>query len=134
MGIFSKKIKAKPVVETQGLRIEYDPEDEIWQFTHNGADFVAYGTAFVVPSLERLSTIQADIDRLRAEMTRRLAEGWKDSKDVKTNDGESYLVNLTDLHSQGSFEVSWSGGESWGDMGIDFTISNHEITDESWGD
>lgn len=134
MGIFSKKNKAKPVVETQGLRIEYDPENEIWQFTHKGADFVAYGATIVVPSLEHLATIQADIDRLRPEMTRRLAEGWKDSKDVKTNEGETYLVNLTDLHSLGSFEVSWSEGESWGDMGIDFTIKNHEITDESWGD
>ena len=134
MGLFSKKTKAKPVVETQGLRIEYDPEHELWQFSHKGTDYVAYGPTFVVPPVERLASIQADIDRLRPEMIRRLAEGWKDAKDVKTNDGESYLVNLTDFHSSGTFEVSWSGGESWGDMGVDFTINNHEITDESWGD
>ena len=134
MGLFSKKAKVNPVVETQGLQIQYDAENEIWQFSYKGADFIVYGTTLVVPSLERLAGIQTDIDRLRPEMSRRLAEGWKDSKDVKTNDGESYLVNLTDLHSSGTFEVSWSGGESWGDVGVDFTISNHEITDESWGD
>ncbi len=130
MGLFTKKAKANPVVETQGLRIQYDPTSEIWQFSHNGTDFVGYGTTFVVPSPERLASIQADIDRLRPEMTRRLA----DSKNVKSNDGETYLVNLTDLQSSGTFELSWSGGESWGDMGVDFTINNHDITDESWGD
>ena len=41
---------------------------------------------------------------------------------------------LTDLHASGNYGVSWSGGESWGDMGVDFRISNHEITDEAWGD
>jgi hypothetical protein len=134
MGIFSKKTKPHPAIETQGLRIEYDTRNECWQFSYAGTDFVAYGTAFVAPPQERLLSILADIEKLRPEMLRRLAEGLKDSPEVKTNDGETYLVNLTDLHSQGSFEVSWSGGESWGDMGIDFTISNHEITDESWGD
>ena len=134
MGLFSKKRKVNPVIETQGLRIQYDPQSEIWEFKHNGMEFVAYGTSFVVPCLERLAGIQEDVDRLRPEMSRRLTEGWKNSKDVKTNDGESYFVNLTDLQSSGTFEVSWSGGESWGDVGVDFTIRNHEITDESWGD
>lgn len=134
MGLFSKKVKANPVVETQGLRIQYDSENEVWQFSYQGTDFVAYGATFVVPTPERLASIQGDIDKLRPEMVRRLAEWWRDSKDVKTNDGESYLVNLTDLQSLGTFEVSWSGGDSWGDVGVDFTINNHAITDESWGD
>ncbi len=134
MGLFSKKIKTNPVVETQGLRIKYNTVNEIWQFSHKGVDFVAYGAMFVVPPPERLLSVLEDIDRLRPEMIRRLVEGWKDSKDVRTNDGESYRVNLTDFHSPGSFEVSWSGGASWGDMAIDFTITNHEITEECWGD
>jgi hypothetical protein len=134
MGLFSKKVKANPVVETQGLRIEYDTGNEIWQFRHQDAHFVAYGTTFVVPPPERLAAILSDIDRLRPEMIRRLAAGCEEMKDIKTNDGETYLVNLTDLHSEGGFDVSWSGGESWGDMGVDFTITNHAITDESWGD
>jgi hypothetical protein len=134
MGLFSKKPRTNATVEIEGLRAEYDLANECWQFSHKGADFVAYGTALVVPSEERLSSIIADIDKLRPEMIRRLAEGWKDSKDVKTNDGETFRVNITDLASQGSFDVSWSGAESWGDMGIDFTIKDHAITDESWGD
>lgn len=134
MGIFSRKAKANPVVETQGLRLTYDLDNEIWQFSHEGTDFAAYGATFVVPSLERMASIQADIAKLRPEMTRRLADYCKDSTDVKPNDGESYIVNLTDLQSLGTFEVCWSGGESWGDLGVDFEINNHEIANESWGD
>jgi len=134
MGLFSKEPKANPAVETEGLRIEYDSANDCWQFSHHGADFIVYGTTVVVPSQERLSSILADIEKLRPEMTRRLVEGWKDSKDVKASDGEICFVNLTDFHSEGNFVVTWSGGQSWGDMGIDFTIANHEITDESWGD
>ncbi len=134
MGLFSKKTKARPTIETQGLRIEYDPDNEIWQFRDNDIEFVVYGTTCVVPSPDQLAAIHADISKLRPEMVRKLAAGWKDWQGVRMDDGETFLVNLTDLRSQGSFEVCWSGGESWGDMGIDFTISNHEITDESWGD
>ena len=31
-------------------------------------------------------------------------------------------------------DVSWSDGSTRGDMGIDFTIQNHAIAVESWGD
>jgi hypothetical protein len=134
MGIFSKKTKSNPVVETQGLRIEYDPASECWEFSHEGIAFIAYGTTSVVPSQEHFSSILTDMNKLRPEMARRLAEGWKDSEDVKANDGETCLVDITELHSQGDFVASWSGGESWGDMEVDFTITNHEIADESWGD
>jgi hypothetical protein len=50
------------------------------------------------------------------------------------NGGEEFSVNLTDFQSDGTFEVSWSGGATWGDMGIEFTIKDHVIADESWGD
>ncbi len=130
MGLFTTKTKAKPAVETQGLRIEYDAKGEMWQFSHKGTDFVAYGATFVVPSPDRLASVLADVEALRPEMVRRVAG----SGNVKPNDGESCFVNLTDLESSGSFEVSWSGGESWGDMGVDFTIKNHKVIDEAWGD
>ena len=134
MALFSKKLKIKPTVETQGLRIEFDSENEIWQFRDGDFDFVVYGETCAVPSPEQLRDIRAVINRLRPEMTRRLAEGLRDCEGAKINDGETFLVNLTELQSQGAFEVCWSGGESWGDMGIDFAIKNHEITDESWSD
>ena len=134
MALFSRKPKVRPIIETQGLRIEFDSENGIWQFSDGGFDFVIYGSTCAVPSPEQLREIQADINRLRPEMTRRLAEGLRDCEGAKMNEGESFLVNLTGFKSEGIFEVCWSGGESWGDMGVDFTIKNHEITDEAWGD
>ena len=134
MGLFSKKPKTLPTIQTQGLRIEYDPDTEVWQFQDSGIDFVLYGQTCFAPSRDQLADIRSDINRLRPEMLQKLGEGWKDWKGVRMNDGETFLVNLTNLQSQGSFDVCWSGGESWGDMGIDFTIKDHEITDESWGD
>src|SRR5690349_41041 len=128
MGLFSKKSKANPAVEIDGIKIEYDLANEYWQFSRKGADFVAYSATFIIPSEALLSSILADIENLQPEMIQRL------SKEVKANDGETFLINLTDLHAQDSFEVSWSSGKSWGDMGVDFTIRNHAITDESWGD
>ena len=134
MALFSKKPKVKWIIKTQGLQIEFDPENGIWQFSDGGVDFVLYGSTCAVPSPEQLREIQAEINRLCPEMNRRLAEGLRDCEGAKMNDGETFLVNLTDFTSEGSFEVCWSGGESWGDMGVDFTIKNHEISDESWGD
>jgi hypothetical protein len=134
MALFSKKPKVKPTIETQGLRIEFDSENGIWQFNDEGFDFVIYGSRCAMPSPEQLREIEADINRLRPEMIRRLEEGLRDCEGAKMNDGETFLVNVTDLQSQGAFEVCWSGGQSWGDMGIDFMIKNRGISDESWGD
>ncbi len=122
------------MLETQGLLIEYDMASEIWQFSHNGADFVAWGTTFVVPAQERLCSIQGEIEKLLPEMGRRLAKGWKDSNATGINVEASYIINLTDLHSHGTYDVQWSGDESWGDVVVDFTINDHDIADESWGD
>src|SRR5690242_3909188 len=80
------------------------------------------------PRRHRFQSILADTENLQPEMIQRL------SIEVKANDGETFLINLTDLHAPDSFEVSWSSGKSWGDVGVDFTIRNHAITDESWGD
>lgn len=134
MSLFSKEPKVQPTIETQGLRIEFDSENGIWQFSDRGFDYVIYGSRCAAPSPEQLSEIHTDINRLRPEMTRRLVEGLRDCQGAKMNDGETFLVNPTDFQSQAAFEVCCSGGESWGDMGIDFTIENHEITDESWAD
>jgi hypothetical protein len=134
MGLFSKRGTAKPTVVTQGLRIEYDRDIDLWRFNDNGVAFVACGSACTVPSLSQIADIRADIAALRPEMLRRLEKSCKEWPGVKTNDGETLLVNITNLQSQSSFDVVWCGGASWGNIAIDFTIKNHEITAESWSD
>jgi hypothetical protein len=134
MGLFSKKPKLNPVIDTQGLRIEYSIDHAWWEFTHQGVNFISYGANFSCPSREQLRSILSDVEKLKPEMIMRLADGWKDWKGIKMNDGETICVNLTDFQSQGSFEVSWAGGSTWGDMGIDFIVKDHALTDEAWGD
>ena len=43
-------------------------------------------------------------------------------------------VDVTDWAARQTLAVSWSGGVSWGDLGADFTVKNHAIVDEAWGD
>jgi len=57
---------------------------------------------------------------------------WGD--DSKLDDGESFSINVQDFATDKSLTVSWSDGASWGDLGVDFTIKDHAIVDESWGD
>jgi hypothetical protein len=41
---------------------------------------------------------------------------------------------LQDFATDKSFEISWFGGASWGDMGVEFTIKDGVILQENWGD
>ena len=82
-----------------------------------------------------LDSILTTLDALKPEMRTRLQKGlceWGDES--KLDDGETYSVNVQDFASEKSFTVSWAGGTSWGDLGVDFTIRDHAIVDESWGD
>ena len=134
MGLFSKKANQHPSIETQGLRIVYHLDHEWWEFGLQDTNFISHGSTFSCPTQAQLALILSDIAKLRPEMIQRLAKGWNGWKGVRMNDGEEYSVNLTDFHSDGGFEVSWSGGATWGDMGINFKIKDHAITDELWGD
>lgn len=132
--VFSRTHRPNPVIGTQGLRIEYHLEHDLWKFSYEGTHFISYGSMFSCPTQAQLDTILSDIDRLRPEMIQRLAHGWKDYEGVKLDDGEVFSVNLTDFTSERTFDISWSRGPTWGDMIIDFTIKDHAIINESWGD
>lgn len=133
MGIFSKKPKVNPTIEFEGVAVEYKVEQDWWEFTFEGTEFMSHGAKFTWPAQSRLKSILNDIERLKPEMVRRLTEGFKDAG-IKTNEGETYFVVQANNGSAGEFEVTWSGGRNWGDMGIDFMIENHEIVNEEWSD
>ena len=133
-GLFSKKTKLNPIIETQGLKIEYKIEYDLWMFSCKSIDFIASGTKLWLPTQDQLMSIITDVQNLIPEMTSRLEKGWKEYGDIKNNDGEGFSVNITDFHLAHSFLVSWSDGALWGDMSIDFTIKDHKIENEEWGD
>jgi len=134
MGLFSKAPKVTPKITVDGIDIAFHPDHKWWEFTYRDHEFITFQSHLHMPSRGELDSILFDVAALKPEMTERLAKGWKEWGDVKMYDGESYNINLESFGSEGSFEVSWSGGASWGDMGIDFRIKDHKIVDESWGD
>jgi hypothetical protein len=134
MGFFSRKPQPNPTIELGGIPITYNVEHEWWSFTHESVDLISYGPQFKMPSQEHLEQILEDLTRLTPEMKSRLVKGWKEWGDVKVDDGETFTIDLTELDKQGTYEITWSGGSLWGDMGIDFVIQNGKIEDEVWGD
>lgn len=138
MGFFSKKPPPKPqqnpTIEFGGIPVTYNVEHEWWDFTHESVDFISYGPPFKMPSREHLDGVLADVTRLMPEMKSRLGKRLREWGDVKVDDGETFTVNLTELGKEGTYEITWSGGALWGDMGVDFVIQNGKIDDEVWGD
>ena len=134
MGIFSRKPQPKPMITIEGIEVYYDPDQNWWEFTYREQEFISFSSQLNMPNQDELNTILSSVATLTTEMLERLEKGWKEWEKVKMNDGESSAINIENFSREGSFEVSWSGGASWGDIGIDFTIKNQKIVDESWGD
>ncbi len=118
MGLFSKRPKSSPMLKVEGIELVLHRQTghEFWQFTYRGAEFMSYKAQLTLPKWAELDAILDAVKSLKVEMRRRL------EKDLKLDDGESYMVNVQDFAPEKTFVVSWAGGASWGDMGVDFTI------------
>jgi hypothetical protein len=98
-------------------------------------EFTSFGPTLMLPTKAELDSIFGALESLRLEIRTRLQKGlseWGDGS--KLDDGESCTVNVQDYATDKSFMVTWSDGISWGDLGVDFTIKDYAIIDESWGD
>jgi hypothetical protein len=134
MGLFSKKPRLNPQITIDGLEVTFDLENEWWEFTYRDTDFSSFEPVLTLPTRQDLNIILAMLDSLTPEMRSRLQKGWEDEADSMLDTGESYSVDVEHFARSRTFTVSWSGGERWGDMGVDFTIKDGAIIDESWGD
>ena len=134
MGLFSKSPKPNPKITIEGVEIAFHREYEGWAFTYRGTEFTSFELTLTLPTKGELDSILDTLESLKPEMRTRLQKGLSEWGDSKLDDGESYSVNVQDFATDKSFEISWSDGASWGDLGVDFTIKNNAIIDESWGD
>lgn len=134
MGFFSKAAKPNPRIVVQGIEIEFHRENEWWGFIYQETEFLSFEFSLVLPSKEELDAILESLEALKPEMAARLKKGLSEWGDAKQNDGESYSVDLSGYGIDQTFIVCWSDGASWGDLGVDFTIKDNAIMDESWGD
>ena len=134
MGLFSKSPKLNPKLTVEGIEIEFHRDHEWWGFTYRGTEFCSFESALTLPNKAELDSILDTLESLRPEMRTRLQKGLTEWGDSKLDEGESCSVNVQDFARDKTFTVSWSDGASWGDLGVDFTIKDHAISDESWGD
>ncbi len=134
MGIFSRTPKPNPTITVEGVEIIFHLKYTGWAFTYQGTEFMSFESALTLPAKKELDTILETLESLKPEMRTRLQKGLSEWGDSRLDDGESYSVNVQGFASDRTFTVSWSNGASWGDLGVDFTIKDHAITDESWGD
>ena len=134
MGIFSKTPKPNPKITVEGIEIVFHQEYAGWAFTYRGTDFTSFEPTLTLPTTQELNSILDTIESLKPEMKKRLTKGPDGTGGLQLDDGEAYMVDTKSFATERSFVVSWSGGVSWGDMGIEFTIKDHAIIDESWGD
>ena len=135
MGLFSKTPKATPKVVVEGMEVVFQPEGEWWEFRYRGTEFWSFGSTLMLPGKAELDEIVETIEVLKPEMRSRLMKGLDEwGEGAKLDDGETYHVDLKNLGTEGTFDVSWSDGASWGDLACDFTIKDGVIIDEGWGD
>ena len=128
MGLFSTKPKPKPKITVEGIEISYDSKSDFWEFKYSGTEFCVFESIATLPTKSELDTILEIVEALKPEMKSRLKQ-W-----VAVNDGESYFVEVMDFAKEKTFQVTWHEGTSWGDLGVDFTIKDRAILNESCGD
>jgi hypothetical protein len=136
MGLFSKTPKANPRIVVDGIAIEFHLDHEWWGFTYRGMEFWSCELLLTLPTRPELDRIVDSLELLMPELKERLKKGLEEWGDYssKTDDGESYRLDVKQFYSEGTVTISWSDGASWGDLGVDFIIKDGAILDEQWGD
>jgi hypothetical protein len=134
MGLFSKSPKSNPKIIWDEIACEFHRDHDWWEFDYRGANFRSFESTLILPTKAELDAIVSTIATLMPAMQERMKNGLKEWGDAKTDGNEQFSVDVKNFSKEGTFSVSWSGGEVWGDLGVDFTIKNNIIVDESWGD
>jgi hypothetical protein len=134
MNFFSKTKKINALLRTCDLVLEFDCEHGWWSFEFEGVDFVSSGAELNLPERDQLNSIVVKIHILEEEMVRRIKAGLH-ARSHRSGFGEyaEYTVDVAKFANEGFFEVTWSS-KDWGDLGIDFGISNDSIVSEGWSD
>jgi hypothetical protein len=134
MGLFSKTPQPNPKLSFEGIEFEYHRDHGWWEFRYRETDFTSFEPVLALPTKVELDAIVETLLALMPEMRSRLQIGLEKWGGAKLDDGESYSVDVKDFVRERTFGVSWSDGESWGDLGVDFVVKNGVIVDETWGD
>ena len=134
MGLFSNSPKPNPKIIVDGVEVEFHRVNEWWAFRYRGTSFSTFELSLTLPTMSELDAILNVLEALKPEMKERIKNGLSECGDSKLDNGETCSVDVKEFAAMRTFAVSRSGGASWGDLGVDFTIKDGTIIDEAWGD
>ncbi|WP_254509634.1 hypothetical protein [Anatilimnocola floriformis] len=134
MWLFSQTPKLNPKITFEGIEFTFHREDEWWEFTYRGTAFSSFEPVLIMPMKTQLDSILSTLETLMPELRTKLRSGLSEWSDATLDSGETYSIDVKDFANDGAFSVSWSNCASWGDIGVEYTIKDHAIIDESWSD
>lgn len=119
----------------EGLTFSSDPDNVGWRFVFDDTEFVSFDPDLDVPPGADLAEIVTSVRKLIPQMRARIqTELAGYGGGMGFDCGESYTIDVQDFVAERTFIVSWSGGDSWADLGFDFTVKDGEIVAEESGD
>ena len=125
--------KAPPDVTRGGRTARYDPQLEYWAFECDGIEFHVKGIPFNEAAFDWARRAVEVIRSLDEDIRSRVDECLRDWPCDKSKK-EILGVELDEYPESKTILVAFTGDDSWGDLGVDVTITDGKIVDVSGGD
>jgi hypothetical protein len=114
------------------MTARYDQQLEYWAFECDGIEFHLKGIPFNEAAFDWARQSAEVIRALEKDMRARVAECLKDWPGDRTK-AEILGVELDEYPEARTILVAFTGDDSWGDFGVDVTITDGKIVDVSGG-
>ena len=115
------------------MTARYDQQLEFWVFEYDGIEFHLAGIPFNEAAFDWAREASGVIRTLDSEIRARVMEYLGDGPLDKTKT-EILGVELDEYSESKTFVVAFTGDESWGDFGLDVTITEGKIVAVDGGD
>ncbi|MCZ6834650.1 MAG: hypothetical protein O7G85_02655 [Planctomycetota bacterium] len=123
-----------PTIKVGDLIIKWDKSVGCWEFEIDGIHYdLIHNPVFDPQIIDELPKIRQWINALEAEIDKAIAEqldGWCEWDGKK----DLFSIDVSCLLEKDQVDVSYSGNEKWGDLGVNIVITDGKIVDVYSGD
>ena len=130
---FKKSKATPPDVSCGDMTARYDALLEHWEFQWAGFDFHIRGIPFNQEAFHWAREVAPVIRQLEPEIHASVMECLREWPCDKTK-AEVLCVDLDDYAEDKTIVVAFTGDDSWGDFGVDVTITDGKIIAADGGD
>jgi len=131
---FNKFKKTPPTDVTCGdMTARYNTNLECWVFEFRGIDFQINGVPFNEAAFGWAREAASIIHVLRAEIDSKV-QGCLEDWPCDKSKAEILHVDLGDYAETKTITLAFTGDDSWGDFGVDVTITDGKIVAADGGD